>query len=136
MQDRCSTLAGAIAAGLLLGAIAYAVGAPLIGAAVAGLLFALVSGLLVLILRDEVGFPDTLKSGVKAVGFAAALVGVNLIADCTIGSLFGPIDESLLQACTGHWPFWVTAFCFVPILGVAFVAFVRLAILGALRHEG
>jgi hypothetical protein len=136
MHDRCSTLAGAIVAGLLLGGVALAVGVPLLGAAAAGLLFALVSGLLVSILRDGVGFPTTPKSGAKAMGFAAALVGANLIGDCTIGAMFGPSDESLIDACTGHWPFLVTAFCFVPILGLSVVAFVRLAILDALRREG
>jgi hypothetical protein len=96
----------------------------------------LVSGVIASMKWGEIkGVPTTLRGSAKAFGFAAALVVANLVGDCAVGLLFGR-DESLLSACTSHWPFLVTAFCFVPILGATIVELVRVSVQEVLGREG
>jgi len=134
MLRHVTTLLGSMVVGVLLGALLAAVGVPFLGAAVIGVLFALVSGLIAS--RYEEDWPRTVEASVKAVGVAAAFVGVNLIADCTLATILPRDSLTILEECSRHWPFWVTALCFVPILGASMIHLVRTVIQERLRHEG
>jgi hypothetical protein len=135
MQDRLITVLAAALIGSLVSCSGVLLGFSLFPAAVAGVVLALVSGLLAPKWAQSEDASVALRESAKGVGLVTGFGVVSLLADCGIGLVVFP-SQSLLQACTGHWPFLVTAFVFVPILGGALVVFLRLGIHRALRHEG